>query len=334
MRKIARISAREKRYDDHHWLEKLTATVRNLPSLNALRAFEATARLGSVNRAAEELHVTHGAISRQLRVLEEALGQPLFARQGRGIVLTSVGEQLQDRVRSAFDQLRETWADLQRSRDDAPFVLGCAGSLLARWVIPRLERLERDLPMLRLHLSPEEDPLAPRHAEPDAALAVAAPPWPAGWQVHVLASEQIGPVISPRYAGLARLLERGPSALSDEALLFTHSRLQAWPAWAQANEVAIESLHYGQGFAHLFYLLEAAVAGLGVAIAPVQLVQDDINAGRLLAPWGFRQTDASWILATPRRRNGSRIDDLVAWMRNELGDACSHSLASSGRGLG
>ena len=135
------------------WLPSVRKThdiVRDLPSLNALRAFEATARLGSVNRAAEELHVTHGAISRQLRVLEEALGQPLFVRQGRGIALTVAGEQLQDRVSGAFDQLRDAWTELQRGREDAPFVLGCAGSVLARWVIPRLERLERDLPTLRL----------------------------------------------------------------------------------------------------------------------------------------------------------------------------------------
>jgi DNA-binding transcriptional LysR family regulator len=295
--------------------------MRDLPSLNALRAFEATARLGSVSRAAEELHVTHGAISRQLRLLEEALGQPLVTRQGRGIALTAIGKQLHDHVSSAFEQLREGWTRLQRDRHDAPFVLGCAGSLLARWVIPRLERLERDLPMLRLHLSPEEDPLAPRHAEPDAALAVAAPPWPTAWQVHVLAPEHIGPVVSPRYAGLARLLAQGAAGLSEQALLFTHSRPQAWPAWAQASGLNAQALHYGQGFAHLFYLLEAAVAGLGVAIAPVQLVQDDIDAGRLLAPWGFRQTDASWILATPRRRNDSRVDALAAWMRNELKSA-------------
>lgn len=312
------MASSKKRYDRQHLLEKLTTSVRDLPSLNALRAFEATARLGSVGRAAEELHVTHGAISRQLRVLEEALGKPVFVRQGRGVALTAIGEELHDRVSNAFAQLREGWADLQRGRDDAPFVLGCAGSLLARWVIPRLERLERDLPMLRLHLSPEEDPLAPRHAEPDAALAVAAPPWPAGWQVHVLAPERIGPVVSPRHAGLERLLEHGTSALSNEALLHTSSRPQAWPAWARANGIPVESLHYGQGFTHLFYLLEAAVAGLGVAIAPAQLVQDDIDAGRLLAPWGFQQTDASWILATPRRRVDGRVDALAAWMRHAL----------------
>ena len=291
---------------------------RELPSLNALRAFEATARLGSVSRAAEELHVTHGAISRQLRVLEEALEQPLFARHGRGVTLTAMGEELHDRVAGAFDQLRDGWSELRRHRSESPFVLGCASSLLARWVIPRLDRLERDLPMLRLHLSPEENPLAPQHAEPDAALALAAPPWPHGWQVHELAPEQIGPVVSPRYAGLARLLDRDETALCDEALLHTTSRPQAWPEWAQACGLPATALRYGQGFTRLFYLLEAAVAGLGVAIAPAPLVQDDLREGRLLAPWGFRQTSASWILATPRRRNDARIDALVAWLRNEL----------------
>ncbi|MFK2898970.1 LysR family transcriptional regulator [Dyella jejuensis] len=291
---------------------------RELPSLNALRAFEATARLGSVGGAARELHVTHGAISRQLRVLEDELGSALFVRQGRGVMLTATGEQLRDRVASAFDQLRHGWAELRRDRDGSPFVLGCPSSLLARWVIPRLERLEHDLPTLKLHLSPEEDPLAPRHAEPDAALALTLPPWPAGWQVHVLASERIGPVVSPRYAGLARLLERGISALGEESLLHTQSRPQAWPAWANACGISPASLHYGQGFARLFYLLEAAVAGLGVAIAPAPLVQDDIASGRLLAPWGFRPTDASWILATPGRRSDHRIEAMVAWLRKEL----------------
>jgi DNA-binding transcriptional LysR family regulator len=267
------------------------------------------------------LHVTHGAISRQVRVLEEALDQSLFVRHGRGVALTAAGEQLRDRVAGAFDQLRDGWSELQRSRAERPFVLGCASSLLARWVIPRLDRLERDLPSLKLHLSPEEDPLAPQHAELDAALALRAAPWPVGWEVHELAPERIGPVVSPRYANLDRLLQGGESTLSDEALLHTTSRPQAWPEWAELSGVSPASLHYGQGFARLFYLLEAAVAGLGVAIAPAQLVQDDVKAGRLLAPWGFRQTQARWILATPRRRNDTRVEALATWLRNALLDA-------------
>src|SRR5690242_2502563 len=102
-------------------------TERDLPPLNALRAFEATARLQSVSRAAEALHVTHGAVSRQIRQLEEALGRPLFARQGRGLVLTEAGERLREAASGAFDGLRDAWAAL-RQPSSAPFVLGCPRS--------------------------------------------------------------------------------------------------------------------------------------------------------------------------------------------------------------
>ncbi len=157
-------------------------TERELPPLNALRAFEATARLQSVTRAAEELHVTHGAVSRQLRVLEEALGQRLFNRQGRGLGLTAAGQQLRDGASLAFDQLRDSWAGLQRPLR-GPFVLGCSGSVLARWVIPHLDRLKHDLPDLALHLTAQETPFSPETTDVDAALLLAAPPWPSDWQI-------------------------------------------------------------------------------------------------------------------------------------------------------
>lgn len=289
-----------------------------LPPLNALRAFEAAARLESVSRAAQELHVTHGAVSRQIRVLEEALGQPLFLRQGRGLGLTRVGQQLREGTGDAFGRLRDVWAQLQREDPQAPFVLGCPGSLLARWVIPRMGKLQADLPDLKLHLSAQEEPFNPTLAGLGAALMLASPPFPAGWQVHLLAPERIGPVLSPRYAGCDRLRGQDASALGNELLLHTTSRPQAWPQWAQASGLAAETLRYGQGFEHLYYLLEAAVSGLGVAIAPAQLVADDLAAGRLLAPWGFRQTSAAWMLAAPSRADDRRLDALVAWLRREL----------------
>ena len=296
------------------------SAVRDLPPLNALRAFEATARLGSASRAAEELHVTHGAISRHLRALEEALGQPLFARQGRGLALTAAGEQLRDGARDAFEQLRDTWARVARGQADAPFVLGCPGSLLARWMIPRLERLRQDLPSLKLHLSAQEAPLDASLAGIDAALLLAEPPWPGDWRVHELAPERIGPVLSPRYPGAAKLQQRSPQGLLSEALLHTASRPQAWPQWAALAGLQPAQLSYGQGFDHLYYLLEAAVAGLGVAIAPVQLVADDLASGRLLAPWGFVTTPAHWILAVPRRASGPQADALAGWLRGALSD--------------
>ncbi len=232
---------------------------RDLPPLNALRAFEATARLQSVTRAAEELHVTHGAVSRQLRVLEDALGQGLFTRQGRGLSLTQVGLQLRDGTGATFDQLRDTWAGLQRS-SRGPFVLGCSGSVLARWVIPRLDRLQGDLPDLALHLTAQESPLSPDADQVNAALMLAAPPWPANWQVDVLAPERIGPVVSPRYAGWAQLEGQPSEVLIHEPVLHTVSRPQAWDDWARAESLPAAPSGTGQGFARLYYLLEAALA--------------------------------------------------------------------------
>ena len=291
---------------------------RDLPPLNALRAFEATARLSSVSQAAEQLHVTHGAVSRQLKVLEEHLGVSLVVKEGRGLKLTEAGIRLRDASSEAFERLRNVCAELTQSQVDAPFVLGCSGSLLARWFIPRLGRLNADLPDLRLHLSAGEGDLDPRRPGLDALLVFAEPPWPADMQVYELASERIGPVVSPRYARYEQLRHAPASALLDEPLLHTTSRPQAWPSWAQKNAIETKDLKYGQGFEHLYYLLEAAVAGLGVAIAPEPLVAQDLQAGRLAAPWGFNETPGQLTLWLPKRAADGRARQLAQWLKAEL----------------
>lgn len=291
---------------------------RDLPPLNALRAFEATARLNSVSQAAEQLHVTHGAVSRQLKVLEEHLGVSLFVKDGRGIKLTNSGVRLRDASFEAFERLRDVCGELTQSSADAPFVLGCSGSLLARWFIPRLGRLNADLPDLRLHLSAGEGDLDPRRPGLDALLLFAEPPWPADMQVYELASERIGPVMSPHFTHYQALRQAPAQALLDEALLHTTSRPQAWPNWAQHHGIDAGALKYGQGFEHLYYLLEAAVAGLGVAIAPQPLVAEDVRAGRLVAPWGFSQTPAQLALWLPKRAADGRARQLAQWLKAEL----------------
>lgn len=290
----------------------------DLPPLNALRAFEATARLNSVSQAAEALHVTHGAVSRQIKVLEEHLGMALFVKDGRGVKLTDAGIRLRDASFEAFDRLRGVCAELSRDAFEAPFVLGCSGSLLARWFIPRLGRLKADLPELRLHLSAGEGDLDPRRPGLDALLVFAEPPWPADMQVHVLAEERIGPVLSPHFEGYDRLKAASAEALQQEVVLHTTSRPQAWPTWAEQNGLAGDVLEYGQAFEHLYYLLEAAVAGLGVAIAPQPLVADDLKAGRLAAPWGFSPTRAALALWVPRRAADGRAERLAQWLRQAL----------------
>lgn len=291
---------------------------RDLPPLNALRAFEAAARLGSFSEAARELHVTHGAISRQLKQLEEALGLALFVKEGRGVKLTDAGQRLGEAASEAFERLRSACAELQRHTAEAPFVLGCPGSLLARWFIPRLDRLNRDLPELRLQLSASEGELDPRKPGLDATLWYAEPPWPADMQVFELAAERIGPVLSPHHPRCAQLRGAPAAALLGEALLHTVSRPQAWPTWAAGQGLAAGELRYGQGFEHLYFLLEAALAGLGIAIAPQQLVADDLAAGRLLAPWGFVETRAQLALWVPRRRLDRRAERLAEWLAGAL----------------
>ncbi|KGF64351.1 LysR family transcriptional regulator [Pseudomonas lutea] len=291
---------------------------RDLPPLNAVRAFEATARLNSVSLAAEQLNVTHGAVSRQLKVLEEHLGVALFVKDGRGLKLTDAGIRLRDVSADALDRLRGVCAELSHGSEDAPFVLGCSGSLLARWFIPRLGRLNADLPDLRLHLSAGEGDLDPRRPGLDALLIFAEPPWPADMQVFELARERIGPVMSPRYAQFEQLRRAPVQRLLDEPLLQTTSRLQAWPTWAKENGIDPHELNYGQDFEHLYYLLEAAVAGLGVAIAPEPLVAEDLKAERLAAPWGFSETPAQLALWVPKRAADGRAQDLARWLKQEL----------------
>ena len=258
-----------------------------LPPLNALRAFEAAARLQSISQAAAELSVTHGAVSRQIRLLEDDLGVALFSKEGRGVKLTDAGVRLRDAAGEAFERLRSTCAELRQQTVDAPFVLGCPGSLLARWFIPRLDRLNRELPDLHLQLSASEGELDPRRPGLDATLVYAEPPWPADMQVYELATECIGPVLSPHHPNCAALRQAPPSVLFNEALLFTASRPQPWPAWARATGLDPAALRMGQGFEHLYFLLEAALAGLGVAIAPQQLVADDLRQGVCWRPGGL-----------------------------------------------
>ncbi|WP_266168972.1 LysR family transcriptional regulator [Dyella subtropica] len=291
---------------------------RDLPPLNALRAFEATARLESVSQAAQELHVTHGAVSRQIRVLEDDLGSALFRRQGRGLVLTPAGQRLRDASAAAFAQLRDACEQLRGHAAQTPFVLGCPVSLLTRWMIPRLERLMAELPELNLHLRPQEIPFDEALTGLDAALLAAAPPWPAGWHVFPLARERIGPVLSPRFAQTHGLLHSDPSAVLGQRLLHTASRPHAWQSWMESQHLPMEKLHFSQSYPHLYHLIEAAVAGLGVAIAPAQMVADDLASGRLLAPWGFQDTAAQWVLAVPSRAPTSRLMPLATWLEAEF----------------
>jgi DNA-binding transcriptional LysR family regulator len=294
----------------------------SMPPLSALRAFEATARLGSVTAAANELNVTHGAVSRQLKSLDEHFGVVLFAKVGRGLVLTHHGEQLQSGVGEAFSRLRDSCAALKHEVEETPFTLACPGSLLARWLIPRLDRLHRELPKLKLQVVVSDTEQLGKPSDASATLAFTEPPWPADMAVIPLMSEQICAVVSPSLA--AQIDSAKPESLFANKLLVTASRPQAWPQWANAKGLeqrALEdALQQSQGFAHLYYLIEAAVAGLGVAIAPKLLVEDDLSSGRLIAPWGSTETPARLCLLLPKHANVRRSETLAEWFKQALNE--------------
>ena len=199
----------------------------SMPPLSALRAFEATARLGSVTAAADELSVTHGAVSRQLKSLDEHFGVALFAKAGRGLVLTHHGERLQSGVGEAFSKLRDSSAALKHDVEEAPFTLACPGSLLARWLIPRLDRLHRELPELKLQVVVSDTEQLGKPSNASATLAFTEPPWPADMAVIPLMPEQICAVVSPSLA--AQTDPANPETLFANKLLYTASRPQAWP---------------------------------------------------------------------------------------------------------
>lgn len=291
----------------------------DLPPLNALKAFEASARLQSITLAAKELHVTHGAVSRQVKQLEEHLGIALLSKDGRGIKLTDAGTRLYKASNEAFSQIHLSCVDIRRQTQQAPFVLACPGSLLARWLIPRLEQLQHDLPDLRLQvITSTGDDNTLQQSDADASLVFLDQACPDTMHAYILDTERIGPVLSPLYQQASKLRTATAAQLLNEPLLFTRSRQQAWPQWAQAQQLAITDLRYAQGFEHLYYLLEAAVAGLGVAIAPEHLVRSDIANGRLIAPWGFVETSAKLVLLTRKNQHTQRAQQLAQWLIDSL----------------
>jgi DNA-binding transcriptional LysR family regulator len=235
-------------------------------------------------------------------------------------VLTPAGQRLRDTSTSAFTQLRDTCDELRAGKVHAPFVLGCPVSLLARWMIPRLERLMGELPELDLHLRPQETAFDESLLGLDAAIMAGDPPWPTGWRVYPLANERIGPVASPEFVKAHRLTRNRPQALLEQTLLHTQSRPDAWGHWSDAAGLPAKKLRLGQGYPHLYHMIEAAVAGRGVAIAPAQLVADDLASGRLAAPWGFQEVRAQWILATSTRVSDPRVEGLAEWLRNAFAE--------------
>ncbi|VWB47083.1 LysR family transcriptional regulator [Burkholderia arboris] len=288
----------------------------NLPSLMALRCFEAAARHENFSRAADELCLTHGAVSRAVRLLEDDLGVTLFERRSRRVFLTEAGRKLAQAVHDGLGLMRHAAHALRAEAARARrWVLSCEPTLLMRWLIPRWPDFQERHAGVDIHLAAAGGPFSFDHGI-DMAIRRNDFAWPAGCHAEPLFAERVGPVCRPDKVGAWFAARRGGRVLKhDAALLQTRTRPDAWSAWAAAANQPGASGRV-QMFDHFYFSLQAAVAGLGVAIGPWHLVRDDIESGVLVAPMGFVEDGSHYCLLTPApMAEGSAQAALLGWLK-------------------
>lgn len=286
-----------------------------LPSLLALRCFEAAARLENFSRAADELHLTHGAVSRAVRLLEEDLGVALFERRNRRVFLNEAGRKLSRAVGDGLGLMRQACGELRAStRLARPLTLSCEPTLLMRWLIPRWGEFQAGQSGQEIHLLAGGGPFTFK-AGIDLAIRRDDFSWPADYHVDPLFAERVGPVCR------ADKLEQWFDAhglRADAPQLHTRTRPSAWAEWAVAAGRVAQG-GPGQTFEHFYFSLQAAVAGLGVAIGPWHLVCDDIESGLLVAPLGFVEDGSRYCLFSPGVPGTESLHgQLLVWLR-EMG---------------
>ena len=286
----------------------------DIPSLDDLRAFEATARLGSVRLAASSLALTHGAVSRRITKLSEDIGFRLFERSGRGLRLTSSGEILNLTLGRFFGELATTLESLRSSNaQQNTLVLSCEPSVAMRWLIPRLSDFQEKHSDVALHLSVGGGPFDFRRDRIDLAIRRLDFPIPESWSLQRLFAEKVGPVMT---AHIATAFEHG-----DYIALGSKTRPEAWSHWLAAHPSVRQPLEI-RYYDHHSLIVEAACAGLGVALSPLVLAIDDLKNERLIAPVGFDPDGSHYglIWIGDKELTGARLD-LYRWLQEE----CSKS---------
>jgi LysR family transcriptional regulator, glycine cleavage system transcriptional activator len=248
---------------------------RRLPPLNAVRAFEAAARHASFTRAAEELRVTHGAVSPQVQLLEAWLGVPLFERLNRRVVLTEAGGAYAAEIGAALDRIAlATARQAERGRPRLLHVNALATFTL-RWLIPRLSGFQVAHPAIEVRLTTSNVPLA-QVAEPFDVAIRGGPDSRPGHIARPFLSERRIPVCSP--ALLQRLPLEEPEQLRQHTLLHAATLPQVWPQWLRVAGVPDLQPQASVTLEHFYLTLQAALDGLGVAMGPERLIADDVAA--------------------------------------------------------
>ncbi len=283
------------------------------PSLNALRAFEATVRLRSMSAAAEELLVTHGAVSRHAKSLETMFGVPLLDRSSRTIRATPDGEHLAQDLSRAFTIITTSLERLQ----PGPLTLSCSSTIMMNWLIPRIAAFHSAHPDVELRLNINYGRVDFVHDEISVAIRNSMIPPPKDVVISPLLDEWVGPVCSPEYLA-ASGIER-PRDLGRCILLSSKTRADGWDTWMTIQPHGPFKLPHLTQYEHFYLQIQAAICDLGVAMAPKFLVQDYVQSGKLVAPFGFVAGAHKLVLwVSPHLRTRPDTRALVDWLTAEF----------------
>jgi LysR family glycine cleavage system transcriptional activator len=286
---------------------------RRLPPLHAVRAFEAAARHLSITRAAEELNVTVGAVSRHVRALEARMGTALFLRGSRGLALTSAGKAFADSTREALDRIADA-ADGLRLRRFRRLSIGGYGFFVSRFLLPIWPSLKAAHPELEVDLHTSANPVDLLASRYDAVIAVSDSEPRAGMVTRPLMPIATVPVCSPE------LMREGPLDFASVPLLHVRPRPDDWRRWldhAQLSDVPVQG---GSSFESLTLAIEAAEAGLGVVIAIERLLAPDLARGKLVRAHPIvRQTRRHFVLEYEQRMaDDPAVSAFAGWLCNSL----------------
>ncbi len=286
-----------------------------IPSLQTLRALEAAARLGSYTKAAAQLGLTHGAVSHRLRALEETLGHALFTRQGNGMHPTPDALRLLVPVRQALGLLAAAFPDPPvRSQ---VLRISLLPSMASRWLIPRVGQFRADNPGIDLRIDArlELEPLAAGGV--DCAIRYGSGDWPEA-DVMKLDDEVLFPVCTPEYRDRIGIAQ--PADLLRASLL-RHDR-QLWLPWFSAAGLDAPEPHSAPLFSDTNLMLDAAIAGEGVALARARIVAGDLASGRLIRLFDIAVTDRhGYYFLRPHRMEPARgraVECLAQWVQAQF----------------
>jgi len=291
--------------------------MRRLPPLNAIRAFEATARHLSFTKAAKELAVTQGAVSRHVGALERELGAKLFLRHHRAIELTAKGEVYFRALRDAFERIQKATEHTFGVSDAPSLRIKLPPTVAIRWVVPRLARLHAMDRSLDVQITTSHSPADFDREEVDIAIYSGEEP-PDGMVAIRLFGERLTPVCSPGLLRQGRAL-RKPADLKRHTLLCSLHRPKDWPTWMEAAGVEGIDGNSGLKFENSSLAYQAAIDKLGIAMAQTALVADDLASGRLVAPFDLHvpTSGAYYLIYPPRSREQEKIRRFKTWILKE-----------------